>query len=510
MNKICEQALAFARRQPERVIVRDSRRSWTWSELVREAEAYARAILREAGYFPAGAPVPLFIARRGEFLPAFLGCAMAGRCAAPLSPDQPADRLAHCLETLGATAGIDAGGGNLPESAVGIRLIGPGPEGPAVRPVDVAADDPLYLLFTSGSTGKPKGAVCSHASTLNTIAWSLPHVGWRADDVIGVATSFHHDISLFDVLSCLVQGIALSIFEDPRDPRSTLSQIRDHDVTSIFAVPAFFSAFVRAELLGEADASPLRQIISGGDFFPTPHMLAWATEAPSVRLVNCWGPTETSMVNTMHEVGPEDIEGLRNGRHPPVGTAEARQPFVLVDENDGDVAAGSDAAGEIWMQGPSVGLGYYRAPEMTAEKFVERGGLRAYRTGDLGRLDADGRLYIAGRLGSTVKIAGNRVDLGEVEESIRNLPQIHQAVAFVENFAPGVDEIWAAVEPGVAVEDFDIFTAKRALRQSMIGHMVPRRLIPLARLPLNAVGKIDRAATAELARQLAGKGASPL
>lgn len=216
------------------------------------------------------------------------------------------------------------------------------------------------------------------------------------------------------------------------------------------------------------------------------------------------------MVNTMHEVGPEDIEGLRNGRHPPVGTAEARQPFVLVDENDGDVAAGSDAAGEIWMQGPSVGLGYYRAPEMTAEKFVERGGLRAYRTGDLGRLDADGRLYIAGRLGSTVKIAGNRVDLGEVEESIRNLPQIHQAVAFVENFAPGVDEIWAAVEPGVAVEDFDIFTAKRALRQSMIGHMVPRRLIPLARLPLNAVGKIDRAATAELARQLAGKGASPL
>jgi amino acid adenylation domain-containing protein len=506
VNRICEQALARARRNPGDIIVRDSRRSWTWAELTSEAEDYATAIMRAATHFPAGAPVPLLVARRGEFLPAFLACAMTGRCAAPLSPDQPAERLAHCLEVLDTDIAIDAGGGEELDPALGIRLLGPEPDGPSPGIAEVAPEDPLYLLFTSGSTGKPKGAVCSHASALNTIDWSQPHVGWRDDDVIGVATSFHHDISLFDVLSCLLEGIGLSIFADPRDPRATLAQIRNHDVSSIFAVPAFFSAFVRAELLDSVDESSLRQIISGGDFFPTPHMLAWATEAPSVRLVNCWGPTETSMVNTMHEIGPEDIEGLKEGRHPPVGRAEKRQPFELVTEDGQDVAEGSEKPGEIWMQGPSVGLGYYRAPELTAEKFVERGGLRAYRTGDLGRLDAEGRLYITGRLGSTVKIAGNRVDLGEVEEAIRNLPQVHQAIAFVENFAPGVDEIWAAIEPGIDIGEFDIFTAKRALRKTMISHMVPRRLIPLASLPLNAVGKIDRGAAAELARQAAGKG----
>jgi len=243
--------------------------------------------------------------------------------------------------------------------------------------------------------------------------------------------------------------------------------------------------------MSEPDISSLRRIVAGGDFFPPAHVLGWLEKWPSVEIYNVWGPTETSIVNTMHKVGDADIPRLKEGGSAPVGKVHSRMQFRLINKL-GEVLTEPNQRGEICMLGECVTQGYLGDEEKTNFAYIELEGQRAFRTQDLGFIDDEGNLFIVGRMGSTVKVAGYRIDLGEVETAVVSLPSIHLACCFVFDVAEGHQELWLAVEPELKGLKVDVFSIKKQLRQMLQSYMVPKRLVVMEVLPKNVNGKIDR------------------
>lgn len=489
--------VARAELLPNTVAVRDAAGEWTWSELLDHARRYAAGICAAYPSENALPAVPILVGRNRLVVAAILGTLLAERAFAPLSIKHPPSRVIACMKRLGAAHLVSALGADeqvpfafenqiveIPLESETFDIVLPGD----------TAEQLLYILFTSGSTGIPKGVLCTHDNIINTMLWSADFLHWTPEDVAGCAVQFSFDISMFDVFTTLFFGVPLTILDDPGDVSAVIHEIERHEVTSIFAVPAFFSQFLSSEMLKRIDQSSLRRIVSGGDFFPPSHMLRWLHEAPTVEVLNVWGPTETSIVNTMHAVVSADFPALREGRHAPVGVAHPRMRFVLIEENEQPVVNPGER-GEIWMLDDSVTVGYLSDDEQTERAYVSFEGRRAFRTGDIGFLDDEQRLHIAGRTGTIVKVAGFRIDLAEVEGAAASLPQVHQAAAFVQEITDGIKELWLGVEPSCPSGDLDIFSAKRELRRSLPSYMVPKRMFVFNKLPLNANQKIDRRAT---------------
>jgi amino acid adenylation domain-containing protein len=485
-----------AQTHPDRVIVKDVVRNWTWQALLTRAGAYARALDGASTTI-----VPVFCGRTGDTIAAILGCLQSGRAFAPLAPDQPTERLRSCLTTLGAAHCISTLEGDLPAAVIdaGLNVVVPSLDSssdlassPALVPDAIA-----YVLFTSGSTGAPKGVMVGYNNLANTIAWSTDVLPWTPDDVTGLVVNFYFDISMFDVFAALRHNVPIAILSKPGVISEVMAEIARFRVTSIFSAPAFFSQFVRTQTMTDPTLASLRRLISGGDFFPPAHVLAWMDARPDVAILNVWGPTETSIVNTMHVVSEADRDALGQGRHAPVGRAHPRMPLVVVDEMLTPVPEG--APGEVCMLGPCVTQGYLGDPARTALAYVTIQGQRAYRTQDLGCLDETGNLRILGRLGSMTKVNGHRVDLGEVEGAVTVLPGVYQAAAFLREIEPGIQELWIAIEPADAAAPPDIFALKQALRGRVPAYMVPKRIVFVSVMPLTPNGKVDRKAVAATA-----------
>ncbi len=475
---------------PGRLAVVDGSGAWSRQELLCAADGYAAAI-RES--VVACKAIPLFCGRNKESVAAILGCLRAGCAFAPLSPDQPSDRIRSCLTRLEAdcyisTLAVD-GVGDLGTDGMA-RVV---PIAKADRRIDASDDVPgrglAYVLFTSGSTGVPKGVMVSRANLANTVAWSQEVLEWREGDVIGLVVNFYFDISVFDVFVSLSQGVPLAVVDAGVSPPAVISQLSAFGVTSIFAAPSFFSQFVRLGLVGDAGLSRIRRIISGGDFFPPRHVLSWVSCRPDVEVINAWGPTETSIVNTMHLVGVDDFADLEAGRPAPVGRSHPKMRVVLVDDALRPVSPGT--SGEICMTGDSVSMGYLGDPERTRQCYFEFEGEPAYRTQDLGIMDERGSLRVLGRLGSMTKVNGYRVDLQEVEGAVGELQGVHRAVAFVRSVNLGIEELWIAIEcadlcaPAIEV-------VKEHCRRRLPNYMVPKRIFMVDAIPLTPNGKIDR------------------
>ena len=235
----------------------------------------------------------------------------------------------------------------------------------------------------------------------------------------------------------------------------------------------------------------VRRILSGGDFFPPAHISAWADARPDTKIWNVWGPTETSIVNTMHRVDAADRALLAAGGYPSVGRAHHRMPFVLLDESRQPVAPGAE--GEICMLGDCVTLGYLDDPERTAAAYFRHEDTTAFGTQDLGRVDPDGNLFMLGRMGSMVKVGGYRIELGEVESAATRVDGVQLAGAFVDDTVPEMKQVHLAIEmaPGGSA---DIFPIKQRLRALLPPYMVPKKIHVFDRLPRTPNGKINRSA----------------
>ena len=493
---------------PEKLIVGDQESAFAWGDLFRVAGAYAAA-LEESAFPQDHHAVPIIVDRSIHTPAAVLGCLLAGKAFAPLAGDQPPARIERCLEQLRSPVVINLRGTELEGSP--LRQIGKLPScpeeaapvvaGPLADAGSPGSEELLYVLFTSGSTGSPKGVMVSEANLLNTLEWSRDLLDWLPGDKIGLATQFSFDISIFDLFTSLYWDVPLYILADPRDAFASAREIVDHQVTSLFAAPVFFSSLLRSGLVSADGLGGLRRIISGGDFFPPAHLLAWRKNAPQVQVFNVWGPTETSIVNTMYLVQPGDEAQLAEGKSPSIGRPHSRMPMALLDPDSGQPVSQPRALAELVMLGPCVTLGYLGDPQRTAEAYFIHEGQRAFHTNDLGFCDEAGQLYMAGRRGSMIKLGGYRVDLGEIEAAATGTGVAHLAAAFLlqgEDSLQERGELCLAIEPATD-SPVNLFAFKQALRGLLPSYMVPKRIFIWESLPKNINGKVDRPAAARLA-----------
>ncbi len=359
--------------------------------------------------------------------------------------------------------------------------------------------DPAYVMFTSGSTGEPKGAVIPHQGVLSLMRWARRSIAAPDGARFSNINPLHFDNAVFDLYGGLVNGATLVPIEtaEMANPAQWVRRLREGGATVIFAVPTLFQTLDRLKLLRPESLPGARLLMFGGEGFPAAQLAEiHARFTPLTRLVNVYGPTETSCICSSLEIDQVALAAAGAG-FPSLGRMHADFDYAILDDAGHPVAA--DTPGELWIGGTNVGLGYYANTEETRRRFVQnplQTAYRAiwYRTGDLVREDAAGLLWFSGRVDNQVKIRGHRIELEEIDLAIGTYPSVKRAIA-VAVAGPDGPELCAAIEAGraLAIEDVRAHCA-----DLLPPYMQPTRIIQVDILPQNANGKVDRRAVAKL------------
>jgi amino acid adenylation domain-containing protein len=482
LHTLFEQQVA---RTPDAIAVIQGDRELTYAELDRRSNAVAWQ-LTDLGVQP-GELVAVRIARGTEMVVAVLAVLKAGAGYLPLDPGVPESRWAFMVTDAEAVAlvGDDAAlADRLGLRLIPVAAVDGDPRARQAPPVRAAADDVAYCIYTSGSTGTPKGVVVPHRGPVNLVRHylrtrrSLRTLQW---------TSFGFDVHVQEMFTTLGSGAALVLIgEDDRyDPDAVVAALRDHDVQRLFMAFSPLTALL-ATMRRLPELPALREIVAGGEAMVLTHKVRDFLDAhPQCRLFNEYGPTEASIVTTIHEVDPAEDR-------PSIGRPIEGVTVRLLDAALRPVPVG--AVGEIHLGGAAVARGYIGRPEETERAFVAdpgHPGGRLYRTRDLGRWRVDGTLEYLGRADDQVKIRGHRVEPGETEHVLADQPGVVDAVV-VACSDPGGDTCLIGY---VVLEDSDPAVLARLmldLGKELPIYLVPADLIPIEELPLDDNGRLDR------------------
>ncbi|MFG1682658.1 amino acid adenylation domain-containing protein [Nonomuraea sp. NPDC049269] len=480
-------------RYPDRPAITHNGRIVTYTEL----HAWVHATARRLG--PRPGVVGVMASRSPATVAGLLGTLAAGGTYVPIDPAHPWPRRralmsASCCTTVIATEPAEPGVRlvdlpkfpNLAEAAHT-----PETDADAV----VAGEDPAYILFTSGSTGAPKPVVTPRrAITTATRALRDLFALTPADRVLQFA-SLNWDTCFEEILPTLTTGATL-VFHDHAHSGSfhrVLRMIDAERITVLDLPSAFWHELVR-HLVDERATLPacVRLVVIGGEAVSPARLADWrALGTDGIRLVNTYGCTETTLITHAIDLhGPLAAGGA--GERVPIG-----RPLPHVRQHLSE-------DGELLVGGPSLALGYRGLPEATAERFVELGPERYFRTGDRVSLAADspatdgqaadGVLVYEGRLDHELKIRGIRVDPGEVEAQISGHPRVG-AVAVAGVTVADHTTLAAYIVPGpsTAADPALATDVRDYLRDRVPCHLVPSRITVVPELVYTASGKVDRA-----------------
>lgn len=363
----------------------------------------------------------------------------------------------------------------------------------------VVGTDPAYIMFTSGSTGEPKGAVIPHQGVLSLVKWARGLIPNARRERFTAINPLHFDNSVFDTYCGLFNGAALVPVEtgELTNPVGWLKIIRSGEAGIMFAVPTLFLILDDLGLLNLDSLPSVNTFVFGGEGFPIGRLRKFHGHfAGKARLVNVYGPTETSCICSSVPITPEILSGPDDA-FPPLGRMHEGFTHAILDGELRPVSSGE--AGELWIGGPCVGLGYYNNPAETASRFRQdprQDRFRAvyYRSGDLVREDSTGQLWFRGRTDNQIKIRGYRIELEEIDHAVQAIPGVRRALSVVVAGADGE-------ELGVAfVADHPIAAEEIRFRcgEKLPAYMRPGQVLQVDALPLNANGKADRRAARAL------------
>ncbi|KAK1624740.1 putative nonribosomal peptide synthase, partial [Colletotrichum phormii] len=378
----------------------------------------------------------------------------------------------------------------------------------------VGPRDICYVLFTSGSTGTPKGVVLEHRSVCTMQTAAGKRLKMTHDVRIMQFASYVFDMSVAETIMPLIHGACVCVPSDEIRVSGLLSQfIRDMRITWLFLTPAFGRTLKPDEVPG------VEVLLLGGEALSRDNLDTWLGR---VRLVNAWGPTETCVFGTLHELDPSD----ENPSHLTIGRPVGGKCWI-VDPRNHDRLAPIGCAGEIVIQGPTLLREYLGDPTRTEESTVRRlpewvsqlpGWDRFFKTGDLARYNADGTIEFIGRKDGQVKVRGFRIEVGAVEYNIRAVMYVTDVAVDVLRTDGGATLVGYFVcaneESDGKEDDGDLFQAitpgfERRIR-AMIGdlrarlphYMVPTTFIPCRRLPFVTSDKLDRGLLRQLTSAL--------
>ncbi|MFE7038368.1 amino acid adenylation domain-containing protein [Streptomyces atratus] len=470
---------------PGTAAVRSESGELTYRELNERANRLARH-LRSLGAGP-GRVVAVCLERGPDQITALLAALKSGAAYVPLDPELPADRLAFMIEDSGAAHVVTdaAHTARLPRTPhrfltdrdwPRIQDLAPHDPEPAAAPHDLA-----YLIYTSGSTGRPKGVQIEHRSLVNLIHWTVESFGAAPGRRVAHLAGIGFDAAAWELWPALAAGATVCVPDDTvrRTPELLQRWLAGRRVHGTFLSTPMLEALAA---LDWPETTSLAYVLTGGDALRLPTGLRLP-----FRVVNNYGPTESTVVTTSAEVVP----GVPV---PPIGRPVRNTVVHVVDRHDRPVPIG--VPGELLVGGAGLARGYQGSPQQTAERFItvdiDGTPRRVYRTGDRVRWLPDGQLEFLGRLDDQVKLRGHRIEPGEIESVLLAGPDVTGATVVLREDIPGDKRLVAYVVPDGPAPTTEGLRAR--LRRDLPDYMVPSAFVVLDRLPLTANGKVDRRA----------------
>jgi surfactin family lipopeptide synthetase A len=471
--------------------------SLTYSQLNNKVNQLAHA-LRGEGVGP-GHIVALMVERSFAMIIGVLGIIKSGAAYLPIAPDNPPERVDYMLKDGGVrillvhrrTLGRFAFHGltiNLDEPDIY--------RGPTANPSIVNTPrDLAYVIYTSGSTGKPKGVMIEHRALVNRLHWMQDAYSIRENDVVLQKTPYSFDVSVWELFWSVIQGAKLCFLMPggEKNPLAIVETIKRHRVSVLHFVPSMLNVFL--EYLDGKDAviverlASVRQVFASGEALRPNHVREfnniWGSKT-GARLTNLYGPTEAAV-----DVSYFDCPTHNSFEIIPIGRPIHNIKLYII--RDGRQMAIGEA-GELCIAGVGLARGYMNNPALTEKKFTDNpinSGERIYRTGDVARWLPDGNIEYLGREDHQVKIRGLRIELDEIENTIREYSGIRDCVAAVKQYSETVTLIIAYV---VCKCDVEIDGLKDYLARHLPSYMIPNRFQKLDAILLTPSGKADRKA----------------
>ncbi|KAK8101384.1 hypothetical protein PG999_011758 [Apiospora kogelbergensis] len=504
---------------------------WTYSELDKVAEHFAR-LLRSLGV-KQGSYVPLVFEKCGLAIVAMLAVLKAGGASVALDPAQPPQRLAGLVAGMGECIVVSSGENRDLASGFGrrnvvldantVRALSSRPPQPrlSTEALALSPDTTAFVLFTSGSTGTPKGILIPHKAFASSIRGhgEVLRFSTGPGSRNFQYTAYTSDVSIGEIFTSLALGSCVCVPSDWDRKNNIAGSMRDFGVNWAFFTPSV------ATLLGPSEVPSLRTLVFGGETASPENFATWA---PSLYLINSFGPAECSIWT--HCI-PRPVELSDFGSNIGYGVGCATW---ITDPDDYNRLLPIGAIGELLTDGPNVAAGYLNSPEKTQATFVadpkwkpaNRKSMRLYRSGDLARFLPNGMVQFLGRRDHQVKLNGLRVELGEIEHQIRRLvpDEMMVAVDVVNPHPVGSARILAAFiapkkpistaasnatpKADTASDGQNLLSLLQhevpaplqsaldgledALKNVLPRHMVPAAFIPLGEMPLTASAKTDR------------------
>jgi D-alanine--poly(phosphoribitol) ligase subunit 1 len=471
-------------------------------------ETLAAQAERCAAWFAAlglrrGEVVALQLPKRPETFALWLGCLRQGLIYVFIDPRNPPERTRKMLDRVRPALLVTTGEEANPHGRICVLPVvehdswieGLAPAAVAPAAASLHGLDPAYIMFTSGSTGEPKGAVIPQQGVLGLMRWARgavrPPPGTRFSNL----NPLHFDNSVFDLYCGLVSGFALVPIDTGAvgNPVAWLKRLRSAQASVMFAVPTLFLTLDSLHLLSPDSLPDLRVALFGGEGYPVGRLRNLHERfVGRARLINVYGPTETSCICSSIEIDSEELKAAGDG-FASLGRMHAGFDHAILDDMDTPVRLGE--VGELWIGGSHVGLGYYANPSETAARFRQdprQDQYRSiwYRSGDLVREDEKGRLWFQGRTDNQVKIRGHRIELEEIDLAVEQVPEIRRAVCAVVTGEDGPELRLAFT----ATQQVQIDVVRDFCAAKLPSYMQPMRFAQVEHLPENANGKVDRKA----------------
>jgi amino acid adenylation domain-containing protein len=493
---------------PEAIAVVYEGEPLTYGQLNGRANQLAR-YLRDQGVGP-DQLVGLCVERGVEMVVGLLGILKAGGAYVPLDPNYPQERLAYLLQD--ASPRVLLTQERLRDRLMhsGMQAITLDSQWPQIatqsdtnlpaQALGLSSENLAYVIYTSGSTGKPKGAMNEHGGVVNRLHWMQERYALGPEDRVLQKTPFSFDVSVWEFFWPLLNGARLIVArpQGHQDGLYLRDLIEEAEVTRLHFVPSMLRSFLDQYEPGRC--ASVRQIVCSGEELSGELERQCLQSLPQARLSNLYGPTEAAIDVTAWECGQHGP-----GSRVPIGRPISNTQIYILDEGQQPVPIG--VTGEVYIGGVGVGRGYWKRPQLTAERFIRdpfrtAADARMYRTGDLGRWRADGNIEYLGRNDSQVKLRGFRIELGEIESQLTRHARVREAVVLARQGAPGVAAekrlvAYVTVREPSGSPELGVLSVEE-LRSHLLGvlpeYMVPSAFVVLESLPLTPNGKLDRRA----------------
>jgi len=510
---VCTQELfeAQVERTPDAIAVTFGDRRLSYGDLNERANSVAH-YLRKRGVGP-NTLVGVCFERSPELIVALLAVWKAGGAYVPLDPAYPKERLSFMIE--------DANPLVLLTQTECLSLLST----PADKTICLDADSPIlsgasksnpppattpsnlaYVMYTSGSTGRPKGAMIVHRGLVNYLWWAIKTYPVAAGFAVPVHTSISFDLTVTSLYTTLLGGGTVELLPEDVGAQELLAALKAPGKRGLVKITPAHLELLNAQIAPGQAADAASAFVIGGENLVAETLRLWREHAPATRLFNEYGPTETVVGCCVHEVQDGDpITGSVC-----IGRPIANTQLYVLDENMTPVAPG--VAGELFIGGTGVGLGYLNRAELTAERFLSdpfstETDARLYRSGDLARFRDDGVLEYLGRADDQVKIRGYRIELGEIEANLAAEPNVQACAVIAREDEPGNRQLVGYIVPRNGALDTN--ELKESLGTRLPEYMVPSHFMLLEALPLTQNGKVDRKALPAPADASRGQGGPP-